>query len=165
MIRSLVMPTPIGRLSLLELDGALIGAGFYDDPAELHNRLHSSMRPLPMTPADDLGELSAAVERYFAGEATALDDLPVHQPSTPVRERMWQAMREVKAGSTVTYAELAANAGHPGSARVAGNACAANLVAPIVPCHRILGAGNRLNHYGYGLDAKLWLLRNEGAMI
>jgi methylated-DNA-[protein]-cysteine S-methyltransferase len=73
-------------------------------------------------------------------------------------------MRAVVPGTTVSYATLAAQAGNPAAPRAAGAACAANLIAPVVPCHRVLRTGGRLGGYYYGLDRKEWLLRHEGAL-
>jgi methylated-DNA-[protein]-cysteine S-methyltransferase len=70
-------------------------------------------------------------------------------------------MRAIAPGSTATYAELAAAAGSPTAVRAAGSACARNLVAPFVPCHRVLRSGGTLGGYYYGLDAKRVLLAHE----
>jgi methylated-DNA-[protein]-cysteine S-methyltransferase len=70
-------------------------------------------------------------------------------------------MREIEPGTTITYAELAARAGSPLAARAAGSACAINLIAPIVPCHRVLRGGGALGGYAYGLSRKEWLLAHE----
>ena len=70
----------------------------------------------------------------------------------------------VPAGSTATYAELAAAAGSPAAVRAAGSACARNLLAPFVPCHRVLRTGGALGGYRYGLAVKDELLRHEGAL-
>ena len=67
-------------------------------------------------------------------------------------------------GATVTYAELAADAGSPRAVRAAGQACATNPIAIIGPCHRVLGA-NGLGGYGGGLDQKCTLLALEGALL
>src|ERR1039457_6267369 len=110
-----VLDTPIGPLSLLAHDGALVGGGFTADPAELHVRTHSSLRALELAPArqDDLSWLVKPVCGYFEGDAGAFDGLTVHQPGTPSRQRLWAAMRAVAPGTTVSYAVLAAQAGNP----------------------------------------------------
>ena len=155
--------TPIGPLSLLSHADALVGAGFTAEPAGLHARLARPLRSLPLVP----GELAWAAEPvggYFDGDLAALDALPVHQPSTPGRERLWAQLRLVPPGTTISYTELARRAGSPRAVRAAGAACAANLVAPMVPCHRVLRSDGSLCGYYYGLDRKAWLLRHEGAL-
>ncbi|HZB28971.1 MAG TPA: methylated-DNA--[protein]-cysteine S-methyltransferase [Streptosporangiaceae bacterium] len=165
MIRSTVLDTPIGPLALLSLDDTLIAAGFTAHPDELHSRLHPSLRSRVMTAAPDLGDITKAHLAYFAGDLTALDALPLRHPAPPTRERLWTVLRRVPAGQTVTYGRLAAMAGLQRGARASGQACAKNLIAPAIPCHRVVastGSGaKRLNGYYYGIDRKAWLLEHE----
>lgn len=157
-----ILDTPIGSLSLLARGDALVGAGFTADPGELHARLHRSLRSLPLT-AGELPWLAKPMRDYFDGDLAAPDGLPVHQPATGSRERLWAELRAVPAGTTVTYTALATRAGIGHAARAAGAACAANLIAPVIPCHRVLRTDGSLGGYYYGLDRKEWLLRHEGA--
>ena len=159
-IATAVIGTPIGPLSVLAHGDALVGAGFTGDPGELHARLHASLLRLPLAGAD-LPWLATPLGDYFDGDLAALDGLPVRQPATALRERLWAQLRAVPAGTTITYTTLAARAGIPAAARAAGAACAANLVAPVVPCHRALRRDGRLGGYYYGLARKEWLLRHE----
>ena len=153
---------PIGELALLVYDDVLVAAGF--GPAEAqHARLRT---PPPLRRVNDLGPFSAALSAYFDGDVTAIDTLPVHQPGGVFRQAAWKVMREVRPGETISYAELAARAGSPLAARAAGSACAQNLIAPVVPCHRVVRghdapAGRRLGGYAYGLSRKEWLLAHE----
>jgi len=161
-IATAILDTPIGPLSVLAHGEALVGAGFTGDPGELHARLHPSLRPLPLVP-DELPWLVKPLSDYFDGDLAAIDGLPVHQPATALRQRLWAQLRAVRAGATITYTGLAARGGMAGAARAAGAACAANLVAPVVPCHRALRSDGSLGGYYYGLGRKEWLLRHEGA--
>jgi methylated-DNA-[protein]-cysteine S-methyltransferase len=169
MIRGTVLTTPIGPLALLALDDALIASGFTADPGELYVRLHPSLRTYDLSPAPDLGDLGKAHLAYFEGDLTALDALPLRRPAPPTRDRLWTVLRQVPAGQTVTYGELAARAGLTRGARAAGQACAKNLIAPAIPCHRVVastGSGvRRLNGYYYGLERKRWLLGHEDHSI
>jgi methylated-DNA-[protein]-cysteine S-methyltransferase len=153
------VPSPTGELALLVHDDVLVAAGF-GTPEEQHSRLRT---PPPLQRVNDLGPFSAALSAYFDGNLTAMDDLPVHQPGGPFQQAAWKVMREIPAGTTITYAELAARAGSPLAARAAGSACAINLIAPIVPCHRVLRGGGALGGYAYGLSRKEWLLAHERA--
>ncbi len=164
-ILAAVLDTPIGSLSLLAHGDRLVGGGFTARPDDLYTRLHRSLRggPLRLVPATDLPWLAKPVRGYFAGELRALDGIPVYQPGSPGRQRLWAALRAVPPGSTVSYTELAARAGSPHAPRAAGAACALNLIAPVVPCHRAVGSTGSLTGYYYGLDRKAWLLRHEGA--
>jgi methylated-DNA-[protein]-cysteine S-methyltransferase len=160
-----VMNTPIGPLSLLVRAGHLIAGGFTADPALMHIRLAPPLRALPLQTTDpaELPWLAKPVAAYFDGDLAALDEIPVSQPGPPSRQRLWAALRAVPAGRTVSYAQLAAQTGNPRAPRAAGAACAYNLIAPVVPCHRALRSDGTLGGYYYGLDRKTWLLRHEGA--
>lgn len=165
-INSTVLDTPIGPLSVLTADEHVVAAGFTGEPAQLHARLHRTLRERPLSSATSpaLERARAALAGYFGGDLDAFDDLPVLQPGSPTRERLLAALRAVPAGGTVTYAELAVKAGlSRRAARAAGSACAGNLVAPIVPCHRVLPAAGGLGGYLYGVARKEWLLAHEAA--
>ncbi|WP_084963644.1 methylated-DNA--[protein]-cysteine S-methyltransferase [Thermoactinospora rubra] len=164
MIKASVETTPIGPLSVLERDGVLVAAGFTADPKEMFMRLSPALQAEGLEVVDDLGAASAAVRAYFAGDLDALDAVPVDQPGSATRRRLHKALREVRAGTTVSYAELAERAGLPRTAaRAAGGACAQNLVAPFVPCHRVLPSTGGFGGYYYGTTVKEWLLAHEGA--
>jgi methylated-DNA-[protein]-cysteine S-methyltransferase len=152
------LQTPIGELSLLARDEVVVAAGFASIDA-----MAARLPDEPIVNRRDLGRLSTAVEAYFAGVLRALDNLPVDQPGGDFHQAAWKVMREVAPGETITYAELAARAGKPTAIRAAGSACARNLIAPIVACHRIVRTGGALGGYYYGLPAKEWLLAHERA--
>ncbi|HEX3824301.1 MAG TPA: methylated-DNA--[protein]-cysteine S-methyltransferase [Mycobacteriales bacterium] len=148
--------TPIGALSLLTRDDVIVAAGFAT-PETMAARMPDE----PLVIHRDLGRPAAALTAYFDGELHALDDLPVSQPGGDFHQAAWKVMREVAPGETITYAELASRAGNPKAVRAAGSACARNLIAPIVPCHRIVRTGGALGGYYYGLSTKDWLLAHE----
>ena len=151
------MTTPVGELALLVRDDVLVAAGF-TDVNDQYARLHVDV---PLRIVDKLGRFSDAMSAYFDGDVAAMDTLPVEQPGGAFRQAAWKVMREVPAGEVISYAELAARAGNPGAVRAAGTACATNMVAPIVPCHRIVRTGGGLGGYYYGLGVKQWLLAHE----
>jgi AraC family transcriptional regulator of adaptative response/methylated-DNA-[protein]-cysteine methyltransferase len=85
--------------------------------------------------------------------------LDVH--ATAFRRRVWEALRRIPAGETRSYGQIAAAVGAPGAARAVGSACAANPVAIVVPCHRVVGSDGSLHGYAYGLARKRQLLDAE----
>lgn len=162
MINAQILPTPIGELSVLARDGVLVAGGFTADPKEMYVRLSPALQAEGLDVVDDLGPITQAVRDYFDGDFEALDALAVEQPGTPTRKRLHQVLRDVKPGTTVSYAELAVRAGLPRTAaRAAGSACAQNLIAPFVPCHRVLPATGGFGGYYYGVPVKEWLLAHE----
>jgi methylated-DNA-[protein]-cysteine S-methyltransferase len=109
-----------------------------------------------------LGKPAQAVRDYLDGDLKALDTVTLEQPGTPTRKRLHAALRAVPAGTTVSYAELALRADMPRTAaRAAGSACSQNLVAPFVPCHRVLPATGGYGSYLYGTKIKEWLIEHE----
>jgi methylated-DNA-[protein]-cysteine S-methyltransferase len=101
---------------------------------------------------------------YFDGELGAIDAMPVELNGTEFQKRVWQALRRIPSGSTISYGELARRVGEPAAVRAVGAANGANPVALIVPCHRVIGADGSLTGYGGGLDRKKWLLVHEGVV-
>jgi methylated-DNA-[protein]-cysteine S-methyltransferase len=109
-----------------------------------------------------LPEVAGALHRYFGGDLAALDAVPAELNGTPFQKTVWQALRRIPHGTTISYSELAKRIGQPASVRAVGSANGANPVAVIVPCHRVIGADGSLTGYGGGLDRKRWLLAHEG---
>ncbi len=152
-------------------DGVVRASGFAtpDDPVatQLASRLASLDPTLGARgvarEATHTGDVATALRAYAGGNLTALDSLPVSQPSTPFRREVWRALREVPAGRVVSYTELAARAGRPAAVRAAASACAANLLALIVPCHRVVRSDGTLGGYLFGTELKQQLLEHEGA--
>ncbi|MCU0766694.1 MAG: methylated-DNA--[protein]-cysteine S-methyltransferase [Gammaproteobacteria bacterium] len=106
-----------------------------------------------------------ALRAYFRGDLGALDRLPVNPSGTPFQRRVWQRLREIPAGRTLSYGVLARELGT--SARAVGGACRANPVPLAIPCHRVVAATG-LGGYsgargGDWLEKKRWLLRHEEA--
>ncbi|MGV9377188.1 methylated-DNA--[protein]-cysteine S-methyltransferase [Nonomuraea sp. NPDC003707] len=166
MIAAQLIPTPVGPLSLLSREGVVVAAGFTADPTEMFVRLTPELQSEGLEVVDDLGAASAAVRAYLAGDLDALDTVQVSQPGTATRKRLHATLREVKAGTTVSYAELAERAGMPRTAaRAAGSACAQNLIAPFVPCHRVLPSGGGYGGYYYGVPVKEWLIAHESRAV
>lgn len=152
-------------------DGVIRAAGFAveEDPEglSLETRL-AALDPQIAARGVTFGATSAASERvaealraYAEGDVHAIDSLPVGQPETPFRGQVWRALREVEAGAPVNYTELAALAGRPAAVRAAASGCATNLVALIVPCHRIVRRDGGLGGYLFGTDIKARLLEHE----
>jgi methylated-DNA-[protein]-cysteine S-methyltransferase len=151
------LDTPVGSLALLVRDDALVAAGF----TSVDDQFGRLQTDASLRVVGDLGPFSTAMKAYFDGDVDSMGTLPVDQPGGAFRQAAWKVMREVPAGETISYAELASRAGSPSAVRAAGSACALNLVAPVVPCHRIVRTGGALGGYYYGLSTKQWLLAHE----
>ena len=88
-------------------------------------------------------------------------DLPLDVRGTVFQQRVWQALRDIPPGATVSYAELARRIGAPKSARAVAGACAANLLAVAIPCHRVVRSDGGLSGYRWGVERKRALQERE----
>jgi methylated-DNA-[protein]-cysteine S-methyltransferase len=147
------IPSPVGHLLLVgdglrlsglfmtrqrhvpSLDGALEDDGAFEEAAR------------------QLGEWFEGRRRIF--------DLELAPRGSAFQLEVWDALREIPFGETVTYGEMARRVGRPGSARAIGHAVGRNPIGIVVPCHRVVGANGALTGYAGGLDRKTWLLDHE----
>ncbi|MBK7860840.1 MAG: methylated-DNA--[protein]-cysteine S-methyltransferase [Archangiaceae bacterium] len=106
-------------------------------------------------------EVSSAVEKYFAGERTALERVEVAAAGTAFQKQVWAELRKVTFGHFISYAELAERVGRPRGSRAVGQAVAKNPVALIIPCHRVITANGSLGGYAWGRERKAMLLEHE----
>ena len=159
------MTTPIGVLLLLQDDDGRLRALDWEDFAprmERLLRLHYGHGGIEVRPGDGDTAAVRCLRRYFAGDLTAIDALAVATGGTPFQRRVWCALRDIPAGSTIAYAELARRIGQPTAFRAVGLANGANPIGVVVPCHRVIGSNAALTGYGGGIERKRWLLAHEG---
>jgi methylated-DNA-[protein]-cysteine S-methyltransferase len=162
--------SPVGLLAFA-LDAskpalpALLALTFEEDAAELPARIARRIRRDPVTDAALARPLVERLDRYFAGELRALDDLPVAAAGTPFQARVWAELRRIPAGETRAYAEIADAIGASSAVRAVGAANGRNPVAIVVPCHRVVGRDGTLTGYAGGLWRKRWLLAHERAPL
>ncbi|KJK06145.1 MULTISPECIES: bifunctional DNA-binding transcriptional regulator/O6-methylguanine-DNA methyltransferase Ada [Pseudomonas] len=88
-------------------------------------------------------------------------NLPLDLRGTVFQERVWQALRNIPAGSTASYAEIAQRIGSPKAVRAVAQACAANALAVAIPCHRVVRSDGNLSGYRWGIERKRQLLERE----
>jgi methylated-DNA-[protein]-cysteine S-methyltransferase len=155
------IPTPPGPFSIVSDGDTVLASGWTADSHKLLALIAPRLRPDSIKVRAELGAITAAVDRYMAGDLSSIDDVVVRQAGAPVLEEAWDVLRTIPAGAPITYAELAAKCGRPSAARVAGGACARNAAALFVPCHRVVRTGGGLGGFGWGLPVKRWLLDHE----
>jgi methylated-DNA-[protein]-cysteine S-methyltransferase len=159
--RHATIPTPPGPFTVLvDTDDVVLASGWTADVADLLPVVHTSLRPAGSELVDDLAVLDV-VEKYFAGDVAAIDDVVVRQRSGPFLQEAWDVLRTVPAGRPDTYAAFAARCGRPAAVRAAANACARNAAALFVPCHRVLGSSGGLGGFRWGTPVKSRLLDHE----
>ena len=163
MLLRTTLKTPVGALSLVSREHILIAAGFTSQD-ELLSSISNQDRQLESKKVNQIPIISDLVSDYFDGDLRALDGIKVDQEGEKFSQSAWRVMRKISPGKTLTYADLAKRAGSEDAVRAAGSACARNLIALVVPCHRIVKTGGALGNYAYGLKYKQWLLSHEGAL-
>jgi methylated-DNA-[protein]-cysteine S-methyltransferase len=141
--------SPIGDLVVRATESDIVAIDWKAAP------LGNKPRETPL-----LARARTALTDYFAGRLTAFD-LPCAPAGTAFQRRVWAELCRIPYGETVTYGELARRVGS--SARAVGNACGANPLPIVVPCHRVLAANGALGGYSGlgGTMTKTWLLEHE----
>ena len=157
------LESPVGALTVAERAGRVCLLHFGPDGPHVDD-MFDRWYPGEPRSRQRVSGLAAVMARYFKGDIPALDTIPVELNGTPFQKTVWQALRRIPGGTTISYAELAKRIGEPAAVRAVGTANGANPVAVIVPCHRVIGSNGRLTGYGGGLDRKQWLLQHEGVM-
>jgi methylated-DNA-[protein]-cysteine S-methyltransferase len=152
--------TPVGPLRLCFTDRGLIALEFAEEeasPAPEHDAPPPPLKPL-------IEAAKREVTAYFEGAPTDFAALTLDPRGTPFQLRVWQELRRIPWGQTISYGELARRVGSPKASRAVGQANGLNPIPLIIPCHRVIAADGSLGGYSSGLDRKRWLLKHEGAM-
>lgn len=153
------MPSPIGRIELLSDGDALTSLSIetagrlpHDDRDEAPHRL--------------LDRARTQLERYFSGSRAALT-VPVLLNGSSFQLAIWNRLRELRRGETITYGTLGAAAGMPGAGRAVGAAIRSNRLPLFIPCHRVLTADGTVAgwSHGEGAETKRWLLEHENVVV
>lgn len=158
--------TPIGELGIVaDAEGALRAVEWTDHEDRMHHSLglHYGKDGYALTAARNPTGLSAALRAYFDGEVSAIDRLRVATGGTEFQKSVWQALRTIRCGETISYAMLAERVGRPKAVRAVGHANGDNPISVVVPCHRVIGTNGSLTGYGGGIERKRWLLAHERA--
>ncbi|MBC2668659.1 bifunctional transcriptional activator/DNA repair enzyme AdaA [Novosphingobium piscinae] len=157
-IRWAVVTTTLGPMLVAATDKGICRLAFTEPADDLRTRFpHAELAPADPAFTALLAEVVAAVEQ--PGRPSA--HIPLDVQGTAFQERVWAALRQIPAGETRSYAEIAAAAGHPAAVRAAGSANGANAVAVLIPCHRVVRADGSLGGYAWGPAIKQELLRRE----
>jgi methylated-DNA-[protein]-cysteine S-methyltransferase len=156
------MKTPLGKAILIADENGALRMHVWEDPEDTwRQRFRRYYGDAELIERRDPFGHVAALERYFDGEITALDTIPVAFSGTPFQQKVWTALRGIAAGSTLSYGALAKRIGEPTAVRAVGLANGRNPIGIVVPCHRVIGADGSLTGYGGGLHRKRWLLAHE----
>lgn len=161
-IRFAIGACSLGAILVAATDKGICAILLGDDPELLARDLQDRFPQAELRGAEADFEATVArvvglVERPELGL-----DLPLDVRGTAFQQRVWQALRAIPAGATVSYAELAARVGVASGARAIAGACAANPIAVAIPCHRVVRQDGSLSGYRWGVERKAALLKREG---
>jgi len=162
-IRYAIAPSWLGRTLVAATEKGLCAVQLGDDDAELVGALARRFGKARLEEADPgspyrqwIDDALDVIER--PGQAA---NLPLDIQGTAFQEQVWQALRRIPAGETVTYGDLATAIGRPTATRAVAAACGANRIAVIIPCHRVIGKDGTLTGYRWGTERKAKLLEAE----
>lgn len=160
-IRYGVAPCALGTVLVAASEVGICWVALGDDVQDLVRAVRARFADARHTQDDpQFARWVAAVVEAVEHPSSRID-VPLDIRGTAFQQRVWQALREIAPGSTLSYAQLAARIGEPRSARAVAGACAANVLAVLVPCHRVVRGDGSAAGYRWGVERKRALLRGE----
>jgi AraC family transcriptional regulator of adaptative response/methylated-DNA-[protein]-cysteine methyltransferase len=151
----------LGSILVASSDKGIVAILLGDDPEALVHDLEDRFPKAKLIGGDpDYEAIMAKVVGLVEAPETGLD-LPLDVRGTAFQHRVWQALREIPAGTTATYTEIAERIGMPKAVRAVAAACAANKLAVAIPCHRVVRNDGSLSGYRWGVDRKRTLIARE----
>ena len=154
--------SPLGKLTAAAHGPRVCLVHFGPASTSVRSSLQSWYPDAEIAATANPGGVVDVLRRYFEGDLESLDGIEVELNGTSFQKNVWLALRSVRAGTTMSYSQLAKQVGSPAAVRAVGAANGANPVAVVLPCHRIIGSNGSLTGYGGGLHRKRWLLDHEG---
>ena len=151
----------LGRLLVARTEKGVCGVKFGDDDSDLIEDLKAEYSKAEI--AENKGNLKKfirAILDYLEGKKPDLD-LPVDVQATAFQMQVWEALREIPYGETLSYGEVAEKIGNKKAVRAVASACAKNRVALVIPCHRVIGTSGKMSGYRWGIERKKKLLESE----
>lgn len=160
-IRFAVAECSLGSILVAQSDRGICAILLGDEPDELAREMQDRFPNASFRGGDrEFEKLVAKVVSFVETPGIGLD-LPLDVRGTAFQQRVWQALRKVPAGKTVSYSELAALIGSPKAVRAVAGACAANKLAVAIPCHRVVRNDGDISGYRWGVERKRALLKRE----
>ena len=160
-IRFAVGECSLGSILVASSDRGVCAISLGDDPDMLVRELQDRFSRSNMIGGDsNFEKLVAKVVGFIEAPMLGLD-LPLDIRGTTFQQRVWQALREIPAGTTISYTDIADRIGMPKAVRAVARACGANVLAVAIPCHRVVRSDGSLSGYRWGVERKRVLLKRE----
>lgn len=155
--------SPLGFLIIATTKRGLCSVRLGETVVELEDELIQEFRHASLQRADEqLHELVQALGDYLSGNLP-LPQLPYDVKATAFQLQVWEALREIPVGTTVSYTDIAWAIGQPSAVRAVASACATNPIALFIPCHRVVPKAGGLGGYRWGVTRKQALLHLENS--
>ena len=160
-----IIRTPIGEMITLATETGLNFLEFQKPTRSklLEQRLKKWYASFKLIEGENeiIEQTIAWLDDYFKGNFEKLKTPPLEMRGTDFEKSVWEELKNISIGQTVTYGQMAERMGKPQSARAVGSGTRRNPVSLIIPCHRVIGGDGTLTGYGGGLENKKWLLEHE----
>lgn len=161
-IRYSIFTSELGEVLIAATARGLCAVRFGDDQSALERELRAEFSAAHLTRDDDaLRPLAGQIDELLRGRSPA--EIPLDLQGTAFQQLVWNALRRIPRGQTRSYSEIAEELGTPKAVRAVAGACAANPVAVVVPCHRVVQKNGKLSGYRWGVKRKAALLKKENA--
>lgn len=163
-VRFAVADTRLGAMLVAESDKGICSVALGDEPDALVRELQDRFPKARLIGGDEAFERRVAEVVGLVDHPEKGVDLPLDIRGTAFQQKVWAALRRIPSGQTLSYAELAERIGDPKAVRAVAGACAANTLALLVPCHRIVRTDGALSGYRWGAERKRVLLQREAGL-
>ncbi|KZY21926.1 hypothetical protein A3725_17395 [Alcanivorax sp. HI0035] len=160
-IRFAIAECSLGSLLVAETSQGLCTISLGDEPEALLEEFQQRFSGAELLPPDGAFDDKVAQVISLIEDPRQGLSLPLDIRGTAFQQRVWQALRQIPPGTTLSYQELAEKIGQPSAARAVASACAANTLAVAIPCHRIVRRDGHLSGYRWGVERKRVLLKRE----
>jgi len=156
-----IVSSSMGRLLVAMTDRGVCAVRMGDSDSDLETDLREEFPQAQITRADSaLRDPVQKILNHLDNNEPRLD-LPIDVRSTAFQRQVWEKLRAIPYGQTVSYGDVAKALGKPGAVRAVGRACATNPVALVIPCHRVVREDKSLGGYRWGLERKKKLIESE----
>jgi len=160
-INYMITDSDLGKMLVARTDKGVCAVTFGDDENVLKENLFTEYKNASISEDNtNLKEYVEAILANLEGKNKTLD-LPLDLQATAFQMRVWDILRKIPYGETVSYSDVAEKLGSKTAVRAVATACASNRVALVIPCHRVVGKGGNLSGYRWGIERKKALLDNE----
>ncbi len=155
----------LGKILVASTEKGVCAILLGDSDETLTEELQERFPQAELVPGEPHFKTIVGMVIQFVNDPTSDFVLPMDLQGTPFQHRVWEVMRQIPAGTTTTYADLAKGIGNPKSIRAAAGACAANPLAVAIPCHRVICSDGSLSGYRWGIERKENLLKREKELV